>query len=49
MLNNYLACDAAYDAVYDASYAAYKILSGPTPLFYSIYRILLIPLLIEGL
>jgi hypothetical protein len=52
ILNNYLgydaACNAAYDAAYNASYVAYKSLSGPTPLFYSIYRILLILLLIEG-
>jgi hypothetical protein len=41
MLNNHLVYDAACDAAYNASYVAYKSLSGPTPLFYSIYRILL--------
>jgi hypothetical protein len=39
MLNNHLGYDAAYDAAYDASYVACKSLSGPTPLFYSIYSV----------
>jgi hypothetical protein len=48
MLNNHSGYDAGYDAAFDASYVACKSLSGPTPLFYSIYRVLLVPLLTEG-